>query len=356
MLVPHPDDAVRDGPGSLVQRAGPCDPPAGEPLSPVRPDRREDRPRLAALLLGRASARASLLSAAAPSGSCSRSRRQSSRGTSPPRSPSPRRRTAPRTASSRTFARRSRGSTMRPAAHRRSTSASRCPIRTASGCSSSGTARSRPCGASTEPRRGPARSSHPIRAPPTAPCRTTRGYPYVVEEQGIEVVGKTVATHLHRAGGGLEPWRLVEDHAAAPAARLGHRRLLRRLDELVQRLHALFDRGEQGRADSRDHLQGPLGRDERDGARDRGDRADGGGRRQAASPREGDGSEAIRHPQQGSETRRPEGAGAALPRRGDDHADLRAARPRPGVGRPAQARGEGRATSSCRRGTQRTSS
>ena len=35
------------------------------------------------------------------------------------------------------------------------------------------------------------------------------GYPYVVEEQGIEVVGKTVATHLHKAGGGLEPWRLV---------------------------------------------------------------------------------------------------------------------------------------------------
>ncbi len=36
------------------------------------------------------------------------------------------------------------------------------------------------------------------------------GYPYVVEEQGIEVVGKTVATHLHRAGGGLEPWHLVK--------------------------------------------------------------------------------------------------------------------------------------------------
>jgi len=36
------------------------------------------------------------------------------------------------------------------------------------------------------------------------------GYPYVVQEAGIEVVGKTVATHLHRAGGGLERWRLVE--------------------------------------------------------------------------------------------------------------------------------------------------
>jgi hypothetical protein len=36
------------------------------------------------------------------------------------------------------------------------------------------------------------------------------GYPYVVEETGIEVAGKTVATHLHRAGGGLEKWRLVK--------------------------------------------------------------------------------------------------------------------------------------------------
>jgi len=44
------------------------------------------------------------------------------------------------------------------------------------------------------------------------------GYPYVVEEQGIEVVGKTVATHLHRAGGGLEKWRLVK---IAPPLRLG---------------------------------------------------------------------------------------------------------------------------------------
>jgi hypothetical protein len=36
------------------------------------------------------------------------------------------------------------------------------------------------------------------------------GYPFVVQESGIEVVGKTVATHLHRAGGGLEAWRLVK--------------------------------------------------------------------------------------------------------------------------------------------------
>ena len=43
------------------------------------------------------------------------------------------------------------------------------------------------------------------------------GYPYVVEEQGIEIVGRTVATHLHKAGGGLEPWRLVK---VAPPLRL----------------------------------------------------------------------------------------------------------------------------------------
>jgi hypothetical protein len=39
-------------------------------------------------------------------------------------------------------------------------------------------------------------------------------YPFVVQETGIEVIGKTVATHLHRAGGGLETWRLVK--IAAP--------------------------------------------------------------------------------------------------------------------------------------------
>jgi hypothetical protein len=36
------------------------------------------------------------------------------------------------------------------------------------------------------------------------------GYPFVVEETGIDIAGKTVATHLHRAGGGLEKWRLVK--------------------------------------------------------------------------------------------------------------------------------------------------
>ncbi|CAN5172277.1 hypothetical protein BH18ACT12_BH18ACT12_22080 [soil metagenome] len=36
------------------------------------------------------------------------------------------------------------------------------------------------------------------------------GYPYVVQETGIEVVGTEVARHLPNAGGHLEPWRLVQ--------------------------------------------------------------------------------------------------------------------------------------------------
>jgi hypothetical protein len=35
------------------------------------------------------------------------------------------------------------------------------------------------------------------------------GYPYVIEETGIEVVGTEVARHLHRAGGHLVYWRLI---------------------------------------------------------------------------------------------------------------------------------------------------
>jgi hypothetical protein len=43
------------------------------------------------------------------------------------------------------------------------------------------------------------------------------GYPYVVEEKGIEIAGKTVATHRHLAGGAPEPWQLVR---VAPPLRL----------------------------------------------------------------------------------------------------------------------------------------
>jgi hypothetical protein len=35
-------------------------------------------------------------------------------------------------------------------------------------------------------------------------------YPYVVEERGMNVVGKVVATHEHVAGGSLQRWRLVK--------------------------------------------------------------------------------------------------------------------------------------------------
>jgi hypothetical protein len=43
------------------------------------------------------------------------------------------------------------------------------------------------------------------------------GYPYVVQETGIEVVGTEVARHLHRAGGHLKHWRLIR---VAPPLRL----------------------------------------------------------------------------------------------------------------------------------------
>jgi hypothetical protein len=42
-------------------------------------------------------------------------------------------------------------------------------------------------------------------------------YPYVVEERGMNVVGKVVATHDHVAGGSLQNWRLVK---VAPPLRL----------------------------------------------------------------------------------------------------------------------------------------
>ncbi len=35
-------------------------------------------------------------------------------------------------------------------------------------------------------------------------------YPYVVEEQGMNVVGRVVTTHEHVAGGSLQNWRLVQ--------------------------------------------------------------------------------------------------------------------------------------------------
>jgi hypothetical protein len=43
------------------------------------------------------------------------------------------------------------------------------------------------------------------------------GYPYVVEEKGIEIAGTQVAAHLHKAGGRYELWRLIR---VAPPLRL----------------------------------------------------------------------------------------------------------------------------------------
>jgi len=42
-------------------------------------------------------------------------------------------------------------------------------------------------------------------------------YPYVVEERGMDVVGKLVATHVHTAGGAPQQWRLIK---VAPPLRL----------------------------------------------------------------------------------------------------------------------------------------
>ena len=53
--------------------------------------------------------------------------------------------------------------------------------------------------------------------PNGALCSTTLDYPYVVEERGMDVVGKVVATHDHVAGGSLQNWRLVR---IAPPLRL----------------------------------------------------------------------------------------------------------------------------------------
>ena len=43
------------------------------------------------------------------------------------------------------------------------------------------------------------------------------GYPYAVEERGIDLVGRQVASHQHVAGGALELWRLIK---VAPPLRL----------------------------------------------------------------------------------------------------------------------------------------
>jgi hypothetical protein len=60
---------------------------------------------------------------------------------------------------------------------------------------------------------GTAQGPGPTRTPDARPAdgvlSHSPGFPYVVEEVGIEVVGKEVARHQHVAGGHLVPWRLI---------------------------------------------------------------------------------------------------------------------------------------------------
>jgi hypothetical protein len=62
---------------------------------------------------------------------------------------------------------------------------------------------------------GPARTPDP-RASDGA-LSPDPGYPYVVEERGIDIVGTEIASHSHVAGGHLERWRLIR---VAPPLRL----------------------------------------------------------------------------------------------------------------------------------------
>jgi hypothetical protein len=60
---------------------------------------------------------------------------------------------------------------------------------------------------------GTAQGPGPVLTPDPSPSNGALnhnpGYPYVVEEKGIDVVGKVVAAHVHKAGGHFEAWRLV---------------------------------------------------------------------------------------------------------------------------------------------------
>jgi hypothetical protein len=60
---------------------------------------------------------------------------------------------------------------------------------------------------------GTAQGPGPVLTPDPSPTdgalNHNPGYPYVVEEKGIDIVGKLVATHVHKAGGHFEAWRLI---------------------------------------------------------------------------------------------------------------------------------------------------
>src|SRR6266536_2835643 len=64
---------------------------------------------------------------------------------------------------------------------------------------------------------GPGPTLTPDPSPSDGALSHDPGYPYVVEERGLDVIGTVVATHLHVAGGSLQPWLLVK---VAPPLRL----------------------------------------------------------------------------------------------------------------------------------------
>jgi hypothetical protein len=57
---------------------------------------------------------------------------------------------------------------------------------------------------------GPGPTLTPDPELPTGALSHDPHYPYVVEERGMNVVGRVVATHDHVAGGSLQRWRLVQ--------------------------------------------------------------------------------------------------------------------------------------------------
>ena len=131
---------------------------------------------------------------------------------------------------------------------------------------------------------------------------------------------------FHRAGGGLETWRLVK---VAPPLRLRGSVVGVYSDGWTGAFSAYTrysTEGNRAGTDSSRRLPRRLGRAEQDRARHRRDRANGHRRRQAAASGQADRRQAVRHPQQGRDPCRAEGAGATLPRRGDHHADLRSDR------------------------------
>ena len=173
-------------------------------------------------------------------------------GTSRARSRSRPHRTDAPIASTRTCAAHSRGSTTSRAARRRSTSVSACTrIRTANGCSSSGTARSSACLSLDGTAQGPG----PTRTPDANPADGVLSH-----SPGLSVRGRGDRDRRRgqrgrapRPRGRRAPRPVAPDQGrpAAATPRVGDRDLPRRLVRADDGVHALLDRGKQGRASAR---------------------------------------------------------------------------------------------------------